>query len=183
MWVRRATRPRIGTKSRLLVAVDHLRRRWCSSPRACLTPEAGLPVGFPADPSMRNCELAMTIYDERPWHSLYDEGVPTTVDLPYPNCLAMFDAAVEANPDAPLIHYFDTTLSMADVDRKSAALAVGLAEECGLQRGDRVAVQLQNVPTFVLSMLAVWRLGAIMIPINPMYKQELTGLLRDSGAK
>jgi long-chain acyl-CoA synthetase len=123
-------------------------------------------------------------YDERPWLKLYDEGVPqTTMDLPYPNCLVMFDARVEAEPDAPCMHYFDTTLSFGEVDRLSAALAVGFAEECGVVSGDRVAVQLQNVPTFVLSMLAIWRLGAIMIPINPMYKQELTGLLGDSGAK
>jgi long-chain acyl-CoA synthetase len=124
----------------------------------------------------------MSDYDERPWLKLYDEGVPQTLDLPYPNCLAMFDARVQANPDAPCMHYFDTTLTFGEVDRMSAALAVGLAAECRVGSGDRVAVQLQNVPTFLLSMLAIWRLGAIMIPINPMYKQELTGLLADSGA-
>lgn len=125
----------------------------------------------------------MSAYDERPWLSLYDDGVPQTLELPYPNCLAMFDAAVQAGPDAPLVHYFDITLSMADVDRISAALAVGLAEECSVHPGDRVAVQLQNVPAFLLSMIAIWRLGAIMVPINPMYKQELVGLLGDSAAK
>ena len=109
--------------------------------------------------------------------------MPTTLDLPFPNCVAMFDAAVRADPDAPLVHYFDATLSMADVDRMSAALAVGLAQECGVGRGDRVAVQLQNVPAFLLAMLAAWRLGAIVVPVNPMYKQELTGLLGDSGSK
>jgi long-chain acyl-CoA synthetase len=125
----------------------------------------------------------MSAYDDRPWLELYDEGVPDTLELPYPNCLAMFDSRVAARPDAPCMHYFDTTLSFAEVDRMSAALAVGLAEQCGVQTGDRVAVQLQNVPTFLLSMLATWRLGAIVLPINPMYKQELTGLLADSGAK
>jgi long-chain acyl-CoA synthetase len=125
----------------------------------------------------------MSSYDDRPWLSLYDEGTPAELDLPYPNGLAMFDAAVAANPSAPCIYYFDSELSFADVDRMSAALAVGLSDECGVTTGDRVAVQLQNVPTFVISMLAIWRLGAIMIPINPMYKQELIGLLQDSGAK
>ncbi|HSP37087.1 MAG TPA: AMP-binding protein [Frankiaceae bacterium] len=125
----------------------------------------------------------MSAYDERPWLSLYDEKVPTALDLPFPNCVAMFDAAVRADPEAPLVHYFDATLSMADVDRMSAALAVGMAQECGVRRGDRVAVQLQNVPAFLLAMLATWRLGAIVVPVNPMYKQELTGLLGDSGSK
>ncbi|HSU00200.1 MAG TPA: AMP-binding protein, partial [Geodermatophilus sp.] len=92
--------------------------------------------------------------------------------------------AVRDHADKPLVHYFGTTLTVADVDRQSAALAVAMAEECGVQRGDRVVVQLQNVPTFLVAMLAVWRLGAIVVPVNPMYKQrELEGLLSDSGAR
>ncbi len=123
-------------------------------------------------------------YEQRPWLSLYGEAVPADLTSPQPNALAMFDAALAERPDAPLVHYFDSTLTMAEVDRLSAALAVGLAEELGVARGDRVLVQLQNIPAFVLAMLAIWRLGAVMVPANPMYKQrEVEGLLRDSGAK
>jgi len=126
----------------------------------------------------------MSQYDEQPWLALYDDGVPATLEAPFPDCVTMFDAAVRDHPDKPLVHYFGTTLTVADVDRQSAALAAALAGECGLQRGDRVVVQLQNVPTFVIAMLAIWRLGAVMVPVNPMYKQrELEGLLTDSGAR
>src|SRR3982750_4655277 len=126
----------------------------------------------------------MSHYDDRPWLALYDEGVPGNLDEPFPECVSMFDSAVRNHPDKPLVHYFGTSLTVAEVDRQSAALAVALAQECGLQRGDRVVVQLQNVPTFLIAMLAIWRLGAIMVPVNPMYKQrELEGLLTDSGAK
>jgi long-chain acyl-CoA synthetase len=126
----------------------------------------------------------MSRYDERPWLKLYDEGVPADLEAPFPDCVTMFEAAVRDHPDKPLVHYFGTTLTVADVDRQSAALAAAMAEECGLQRGDRVVVQLQNVPTFLIAMLAIWRLGAIMVPVNPMYKQrELEGLLTDSGAR
>ncbi len=123
-------------------------------------------------------------YDSRPWLSLYDPGVPDMLDLPFPTALGMFDAALREHPDAPLVHYFDTTQSLADVDRMSAALAAGLAQQLDVGKGDRVLVQLQNVPGFLLAMLAIWRLGAVMVPVNPMYKQrELEGLLRDSGAR
>jgi long-chain acyl-CoA synthetase len=126
----------------------------------------------------------MSHYDDRPWLSLYDEGVPADLEAPFPDCLTMFDAVVRDHADKPLVHYFGTTLTVADVDRQSAALAAAMAEECGLQRGDRVVVQLQNVPAFLIAMLAIWRLGAIMVPVNPMYKQrELEGLLTDSGAR
>src|SRR3954451_12135315 len=126
----------------------------------------------------------MSLYDERPWLGLYDEGVARDLEKPFPDCVSMFDAAVAGHPEKPLVHYFGTTLTVADVDRQSAALAAAMAERCGVQRGDRVVVQLQNVPTFLVAMLAIWRLGAIMVPVNPMYKQrELEGLLTDSGAR
>ena len=126
----------------------------------------------------------MSLYDERPWSALYDEGVPADLEAPFPDCVSMFEAAVGRSPDKPLVHYFGTTLTVADVDRQSAALAAGMAARCGVQRGDRVVVQLQNVPTFLVAMLAIWRLGAIMVPVNPMYKQrDLEGLLTDSGAR
>jgi long-chain acyl-CoA synthetase len=126
----------------------------------------------------------MSHYDDRPWLALYDEGVPADLEAPFPDCVTMFDAAVRDHADAPLMHYFGTTMTVADVDRQSAALAAAMVAECGLQRGDRVVVQLQNVPAFLLAMLAIWRVGAIMVPANPMYKQrELEGLLGDSGAR
>src|SRR5689334_5323312 len=126
----------------------------------------------------------MSLYDERPWLALYDKEVAPDLEAPFPDCVSMFDAAVSHHPDRPLVHYFGTTLTVADVDRQSAALAAGMADRCGVQPGDRVVVQLQNVPTFLIAMLAIWRLGAIMVPVNPMYKQrELEGLLADSGAR
>jgi len=126
----------------------------------------------------------MSAYDERPWLALYDEHVPAELEAPYPDGVSMFDAAVRDHADKPLVHYFGTTLSVADVDRQSAALAAAMLQQCGLERGDRVVVQLQNVPTFLIAMLAIWRAGAIMVPVNPMYKQrEFEGLLRDSGAR
>src|SRR3712207_8510244 len=47
----------------------------------------------------------------------------------------------------------------------------------------RSAVYLQNVPQFVLAMIATWKAGGIMVSINPMNKaRELEYLLVDSGA-
>ena len=123
-------------------------------------------------------------YDQRPWLALYDEGVPADITIPFATGLAMFDAAVVKDQAAPCLHYFDSTLTLGEVDRLSAALAVGLQEELGIERGDRVMVQLQNVPAFVLALLAAWRLGAIVVPVNPMFKRdEMAKLVDDSGSK
>ncbi len=86
-------------------------------------------------------------------------------------------------PDAPAVHYFDSTLTWGEVERSSDALAVGLGE-LGVERGDRVAVQLQNMPQFLLALVATWKAGAIFVPVNPMLTpRERAVILEDSGAR
>jgi long-chain acyl-CoA synthetase len=95
----------------------------------------------------------------------------------------MFDRAARRAADRPAIRYFATELTWADVDRLAGALAVGLRAQ-GIAPGDRVAVYLQNVPQFLIAMVATWKAGAIMVSVNPMYKaRELEEILKDSGAR
>ena len=67
--------------------------------------------------------------------------------------------------------YFDSPLRCEQVGRASDALAVALAE-LGVAHGDRVALHLQNVPQFVIALIAGWKLGAIVVPVNPMLTQR-----------
>jgi long-chain acyl-CoA synthetase len=54
----------------------------------------------------------------------------------------------------------------------------------GVQRGDRVACILPNCPQFFVGELAAWKLGAIWVPLNPIYSdEELAGPLATTGAK
>jgi long-chain acyl-CoA synthetase len=120
--------------------------------------------------------------DERPWLARYEAGQPTSLTPEFGSALAMFQATVARAPDAALLRYFDTTLHVDEVDRLSDALACALLDR-GVQPGDRVALYLQNVPQFVLGLLATWKVGAIAVSINPMLKaRELRGQLLDSGA-
>jgi long-chain acyl-CoA synthetase len=119
---------------------------------------------------------------DRPWLARYRTGHPSSIPIEHETALDMFRASADRAPDAPLVHYLDRTLTVAEVDRMSDALAVGLAAE-GVAAGDRVAVYLQNVPQFVIGMLAIWKAGAVMVSINAMYRDhELRTLLDDSGA-
>lgn len=118
----------------------------------------------------------MDPYQNRPWLKLYPAGVPPVLRLDYPDTLAMFRAAVGRAPEQPAIHYFDETLTWSDVDRESDALAAALCER-GLAGGERVALYLQNVPAFLIAMLAAWKAGAIAVPVNPMNREREIGLL------
>jgi long-chain acyl-CoA synthetase len=82
-------------------------------------------------------------------------------------------------PNAPALHYFDRTLDHAEIDARSNALAAAWRAQ-GVQRGDRVGIVLQNTPQFVIGALAAWKLAAIAVLLNPMYRRpELARLFAD----
>ncbi|GAA4491796.1 hypothetical protein GCM10023094_56580 [Rhodococcus olei] len=91
-------------------------------------------------------------------------------------------ARVERDPDARALVYFDGALTARQLDEESDALAAAF-ESLGTRRGDRVGVRLQNLPQSVLAFLALWKIGATPVVLNPMYRRdELLKLVDDSGA-
>ncbi|MFJ9350138.1 class I adenylate-forming enzyme family protein [Streptomyces sp. NPDC101237] len=117
-------------------------------------------------------------YAARPWLGLLSAAQRGPVDPPASMVHALRTAAAEA-PDRPFLAYFDARLSFGEVDELSDSVAAHLAGG-GLERGDRVAVILQNSPHFVLAVLGAWKAGATVVPVNPMYKSgEVSHVLRD----
>ncbi|MFJ8491890.1 class I adenylate-forming enzyme family protein [Streptomyces sp. NPDC094038] len=118
-------------------------------------------------------------YAARPWAALLNEAQRGPVDPPASLVHALRAAVAEA-PDRTCLAYFDARLSFREVDELSDAVAAHLAGR-GLERGDRVAVVLQNSPHFVLALLGAWKAGATVVPVNPMYKSgEVSHVLRDA---
>ncbi|MBW1703500.1 MAG: AMP-binding protein, partial [Deltaproteobacteria bacterium] len=94
-----------------------------------------------------------------------------------------FRASAARRPEAPAVCYFDHEISYGEIDRLSNSLAAAFYD-LGLKKGDRILLVLQNVPQFLIATYAAWKLGAIVVPLNPMYKEkELTYFFQDSGAK
>src|SRR5258708_1972482 len=115
----------------------------------------------------------------RPWTKLYassmappDAGTTTVLDL--------FRAAPS---EATAVLYFDATLTYAELDRLSDRLA-GWLWERGVGSGDRVAIVLQNIPQFLIAAVAAWKVAAIVVSLNPMYRTpELSKLFADRKPK
>ncbi|WP_321787866.1 class I adenylate-forming enzyme family protein [Paraburkholderia sp. J94] len=125
----------------------------------------------------------MTPYESKPWLAHYATGHTATIDQQYGDALSLFRAAVARAPERPALLYFDGALTYAELDAQSDALACAWRER-GIARGERVAIYLQNVPAFVIALVAAWKLGAIAVPVNPMNRaRELRVLLADSGAR
>ena len=99
----------------------------------------------------------------------YDEGVPRSIGTYPEKTLVDFVAEhARVRPEAPAAIFKGRPLSFGELDRCSDALARSLRDE-GVKAGDRVALVLPNCPQFLVSELAVWKLGAIVAPQNLLY--------------
>jgi long-chain acyl-CoA synthetase len=123
----------------------------------------------------------VTGYADQPWLRFFTEEQRRETACP-PSVLHGFLAAAGERPGHRAVAYFDGGLTYGELDSLSDGLARHLAAR-GFAPGDRLAVMLQNVPQFVVALLAAWKAGGAVIPVNPMYKQhELAHILTDAGA-
>jgi len=94
----------------------------------------------------------------------------------------VLEAQAAENPDRVFLIAGDRRFTYAQVNARSTALAAALTE-LGVERGDRIAVDLPNWPEFVVSVFAAAKLGAVIVPLNPRYTvPELQYMLRHSEA-
>jgi cyclohexanecarboxylate-CoA ligase len=86
-------------------------------------------------------------------------------------------------PQAPALVFQDRVLNWQRLEDRALRVAEGLKQR-GVSRGDVVAVQLPNIPEFILSYFAITRLGAVMCTLHMPYRgAEIETLIRHSGAR
>lgn len=126
----------------------------------------------------------MTEYDARAWLAEYPDNRKELrdVDAPSRTVVDAFDEIVTQYPERAIVHYFDGTVTVADLDRLSDEFAAALIER-GFNAGDRAVLYMQNVPQYVIAELAVWKAGGVVVSANPMYRdRELAQIIADSSA-
>ncbi|WP_448212700.1 long-chain-fatty-acid--CoA ligase [Colwellia sp. MEBiC06753] len=73
--------------------------------------------------------------------------------------------------------------TFAEIDEKSKNMASWLTSQ-GLQKGDRIAIQLPNLVQFPIAFYGAIRAGLTVVNLNPMYTpEEMKAQINDSGAK
>ena len=102
----------------------------------------------------------------------HDVG-PTTPPLFEQTIPEHFASIVSAHGDRPAVHsrHQQTTLTYADLDQKSNALARGL-QSLGVRKGDRIAVSLGNNIEFAITTYALFKIGAVLNPLNPSFNVQ-----------
>ena len=118
------------------------------------------------------------------WLKSYPEGVPADIDpSQYNSLVGLLEESFSKFADRPAYSFMGKETSYAQTDEQSMALAAYL-QSLGLNKGDRVAVMMPNVPQYPVSVAAILRAGFVVVNVNPLYTaRELEHQLKDSGAK
>ncbi|OYY87067.1 MAG: long-chain fatty acid--CoA ligase [Polaromonas sp. 28-63-22] len=86
-------------------------------------------------------------------------------------------------PDKPALVFFDSVLTYREVMQQAERLATTL-HGMGVRKGDRVVLNMQNCPQWVIAHFAILRANAVVVPVNPMNRaEELKHYILDPDAK
>ncbi|WIE55743.1 AMP-binding protein [Curtobacterium sp. MCBD17_003] len=89
----------------------------------------------------------------------------------------------DAHPERTFVTDGTLTLTYGQLREDAIRLAVGL-RGLGVERGDRVVVQMPNWAEFATIVVALSRLGAILVPTMPIFRHDEVGyVLEHSEAK
>lgn len=119
----------------------------------------------------------------RPPPRHWPPGLPHRLATPQTSLVANLSVSALRYPDADALVFFGRRISYRHLQSEVDALAGYLQQHCGVARGDRVLLQMQNCPQFVVAYYAILRADAVVVPVNPMLlTEELSHIVADSGA-
>lgn len=120
----------------------------------------------------------------RVWLSSYPAGVPADIDASqYDSLVSLMEESFSKYADRTAYSFMGHNIGYQETDVKSQALAAYF-QSLGLEKGDRVAVMMPNVPQYPVAVAAILRAGLVVVNVNPLYTpRELEHQLKDSGAK
>jgi fatty-acyl-CoA synthase len=117
-------------------------------------------------------------------HLPFWPSVPRQLTPPETSLWFNLEVSATRFPHKPWAIYYDTVLTFSTLRREAERLAGFLQIACGVRRGDRVALYLQNSPQFIIGYYAIVRADAMVVPINPMnLTREVGHIVDDSGAR
>jgi fatty-acyl-CoA synthase len=105
------------------------------------------------------------------------------LDLPATNVFYNLEVSARRHPHKPCLVFYDTSITFAEVFDEAQRIAGFLQQRCGVGKGERVILYMQNSPQFVIAYYGILRADAVVVPLNPMnLTQEFLRCARDAGA-
>ncbi len=114
----------------------------------------------------------------------WPKGVPKQLALPETTLYYNLEVSAARYPNKHAISYYGASMTYGELKAQAEQLAGFLQQDCGVKKGDRVILDMQNSPQFVIAYYAILRADAVVVPVNPMnLTEELKHYVGDSGAR
>jgi fatty-acyl-CoA synthase len=114
----------------------------------------------------------------------WPQGLPKQIEFPRRSVYANLAQAMGRHSARVAIDFYGTRISYAELHGDVLRLAGFLQQRCGVRKGDRVLLDVQNSPQFVVGYFAALRADAVVVPVNTMNRtEELRHYVEDSGAR
>ncbi|WP_197969850.1 long-chain-fatty-acid--CoA ligase [Mesobacillus harenae] len=123
------------------------------------------------------------ITDQKPWLKQYPAEIPAVLDYKEQSVQEYLVQAADEFPEKSAIHFMGKEMSYKQL-YESAKKFAGYLQYLGIEKGDRVAIMLPNMPASVIGYYGILLAGGIVVQTNPLYmERELEYQMKDSGAK
>jgi len=116
-------------------------------------------------------------------YAIWPKRIPRNITAPATSLWQNLATNTLRFPNKPALVFFDRILTYREVLTQAEALAATLVR-MGVKKGDRVVLNMQNCPQWVVAHFAILRANAVVVPVNPMNRaEELKHYILDPDAK
>ena len=120
--------------------------------------------------------------ENRLWFGSWPSDVPRNIEYPKTPLHELLERAAKAYPAKTAIAYGEREITYAELNSLSSRFAAALSK-LGIEKGERVALFLPNIPQFVIAYYGILKAGAVLTAISPLHKErEVAYQLNDAEA-
>jgi long-chain acyl-CoA synthetase len=122
-------------------------------------------------------------YDDRPWLSSYDADVRPEIPIPDQSYPDLLQENFQRFPEKTAYHFLGLTTTFREFQNRALKFGQMLRGQ-GCQPGDVVAVNLPNIPQYLIAHIGAILAGCAVTGLSPLHTgKEMAHQLKDSRAK
>lgn len=116
-------------------------------------------------------------------HRFWPARLPHAITVPETSLWDNLETSARRFPNKTALVFLGAQLSYAQLKTQAERLAAYL-QSLGVEKGDRVMLDMQNCPQLVIAHFAILRANAVVVPVNPMNRaEELKHYITDPDAR
>jgi len=121
--------------------------------------------------------------NKHPWLKFYDKGVAHAPSYPAIPLHRTLEDTAARQPYTIATHFLGAELTYRQLNEQADHFAAYL-QRLGVRKGERVALLLPNCPQYVIAFYATLKIGAVLVPTNPLYvARELEHQFKDAAVE